>query len=87
MKKEFKEYLVHYLFLFIILAFGFGSFLAVGYDHSLQFRIAILTVSAYTVWGIIHHFAKGDLYVKVVIEYVLIAALVLLLLWAVLLRT
>ncbi|MCL5675862.1 MAG: hypothetical protein M1120_01915 [Patescibacteria group bacterium] len=85
--KEFKKYGVHYLFLLIILSFGLTSFLAVSKDHDLQFRVAVLTVAAYTGWGFVHHLLKGDLYLKVVVEYVLVAALVIVLLWTVLLRT
>ncbi len=86
MKKEFSIYRVHYAFLFIILFFGFISFLATASDHVLQFRIAVLTALAYVGWGFIHHTLKGDLFLKIVVEYMLVAALVLVLLWTVLLR-
>ncbi len=86
MKKEFKKYQVHYLFLVVVLFFGFLSFLLVGNDHLMQFRVAALTVAAYTGWGVVHHLLKGDLYLKIVVEYVLVAVLVLVLLWTVLLR-
>lgn len=84
--KDFKTYRVHYAFLLIILFLGLISFLVMASDPNLQFRIAVLTVLAYVGWGIVHHLLKGDLYLKIVVEYVLVAALVMVLLWTVLLR-
>ncbi|MBI3980823.1 hypothetical protein HY345_02385 [Candidatus Microgenomates bacterium] len=86
MTKEIKKYLFHYLFLAIILFFGVVIFMMVGFDKTLQLNVAILTIASYFLWGIIHHFLKDDLHIKVVIEYLLITALSLILVLSLLYR-
>lgn len=74
---DFKKHSLHYIFLSAILFLGFGSFLMVSYDRLLQEKIAYLIAFSYFSWGMIHHFLKDDLHLKIVIEYLLISSLVL----------
>jgi len=73
--RHYSKHLPHYLSLvgiLIVAAFGFAFF---SYDPLFQSGIAVATVVAYVVWGLIHHWLHRDLTLSVVIEYILIAAL------------
>ncbi len=83
MIKDINKHLLHYLFLIAILSLGFSSFLFVSYDRSLQLMISILICVSYFLWGMIHHFLKDDLHLKIVVEYLLISALVFLILFSI----
>lgn len=80
MKTEIQKHIIHYIFLIVILFCGFGSFWIAGFDRLLQQRIAVLICFSYFSWGMIHHYLKDDLHPKIVVEYLLISALVLLVL-------
>lgn len=83
MKEDINKHLTHYIFLVAMLFISFGSFLYVSYDKSLQLMISFLICVSYFVWGIIHHFLKDDLHIKIVVEYLLISALVFLILFSI----
>lgn len=74
----------HLLILTIILALGGVAFFSIRSNQGLQLVIGTLTVMAYVAWGMIHHYLRGDLHPRVVIEYILIGAVALLLLLIVL---
>ena len=76
--------LIHYLVLACILIGGIGAFMYAAPNVSLQFDIAVITCVAYVIWGIIHHAMQKDLHQKVVVEYILIAAIAIVLLATVL---
>lgn len=75
-----KTHILHFLILLGILGIGVASFFAAKGSSGLQFFIGVVTALAYVVWGIIYHAIAGDLHKKVVVEYVLIAAIAILLL-------
>ena len=78
--------LFHTLSLLLILALGVALFYMYrGYPQS-QIIISILISVLYVVWGIIHHYLKGDLHPKIVIEYSLIALLAVVLIRGAILR-
>lgn len=67
--------LYHYLSLVLILLVGIILiFLSQGFP-SRQIQFTYLLAFLYVVWGIIHHRLKGDLHLRIVIEYALIALL------------
>lgn len=73
--EDIKVHIVHYIILFIILAFGFLAFFYFSFDKNAQ-RIIIGALSlSYLSWGIIHHFLEKNLNWKIVVEYTLIALL------------
>lgn len=72
--------LLHVIVLFTILFGGIFTFWFAKGNTSLQLTIGVITTVAYVVWGIIHHSLKGDLYRKVVIEYVLVGLIAIVLL-------
>jgi len=65
----------HYASLLLLLSVGYLLFfINRGYPHR-QFNIIIAVAFFYVIWGIIHHYLKGDLHVRIVLEYSLIALL------------
>ena len=73
--KEFKLHLSHYLTLSIILLVGLGAFFIFRFYPSYQVAIVVLTGFSYVLWGLIHHWLCGDLHLKVILEYILVALL------------
>jgi len=75
----------YYFFLSLVLMVGVGAFLFFDYNRYAQTLIVLSMATAYFFWGLIHHLQKKDLYLKVAIEYALIAimasTLVVFLLW------
>ena len=65
----------HYLSLLLILALGLLAFLIFSSELAYQIAILILTSIAYVVWGLLHHYLHKDLYLGVVIEYIVVATL------------
>lgn len=74
-------HIVHFLVLVTILAVGVSAFFYVRPNTTLQLVVGIATSFAYVAWGIIHHAVEGDLHEKVVIEYVLVGAIAIVLLF------
>ena len=75
--KNHQLHLIHYLVLIIILAFNLFMFFNFTGDQTNQFLTAIIFSLIYFLWGIIHHWAEGDLHPKIVVEYLLIALVAL----------
>lgn len=75
-----KTRVVHFLILVAMLLVALVAFVVAAGNSGLQLVIGIVTAIAYVVWGIMHHVLVGDLHKKVVVEYVLIAAIAMLLL-------
>lgn len=65
----------HYVSLILILILGLIGLQVAAFDKKLQAEIIILTALMYVLWGIIHHKLNHSLSSKIVIEYILIAAL------------
>lgn len=72
MKKA--KYISHHIPLMVILGFGVLALLASS-SKKLQTEILILIAVFYVFWGIIHHHQNHSLNSKIVLEYILIAAL------------
>lgn len=70
-----RSFLYDYAILFLILGLGLWAFLFLGFDQFLKTLVIFATSAAYVCWGILHHWLAGDLHIKVIIEYVLIACL------------
>ena len=74
MKKFIKD-LPHYLSLAGILAAGIIGFMVFSYERVFLIAVAIGLALAYVAWGIIHHAIHRDLYLSVVVEYIVVASL------------
>lgn len=82
MKRRLRLTFAHYHFgiLMVILGVGIAAFASFAGNRGAQLGIGILTTVAYVAWGTIHHAVEGDLYPKVVVEYILIATIAIILL-------
>ena len=65
----------HHVLLAILLLGGYMVFRSVSYSRMLQFGAGVATAILYVIWGMIHHYLDGDLYVKNMVEYIFIALL------------
>lgn len=79
-----KIHILHFVVLLLILSTTVGMFFLAQGNTALQLMIGVVTSIAYIAWGIIHHAMQGDLYRKVVIEYVFIGGIAVILLFIVL---
>lgn len=86
MLEDVKTHTLHYLVLVTILIIGFGSVLVFSTDKNIQLFLGGVTAALYVLWGIIHHYMEDDFNLKIVIEYTLIAALSMTILFSLLLR-
>jgi len=64
----------YYISLIVILTLGFLLAYTNHANRSFQIGVVIATTFFYVLWGIIHHLLNHDLNVKIVIEYILIGA-------------
>jgi len=85
--KNFAKHLPHYLALFGVLIVGALAFYLFSYDRAFQAAVAIAVAIAYVAWGIVHHSIHRDLHFSVFIEYLLVAALGLVIVFSLLFRT
>jgi len=85
--EDIKGHFSHYLALFFILAFGVGALVFFQRTPQMQIVSIFLTTSFYVLWGVVHHYLKGDLHIRVIIEYIAIALLGFLILWSIIIRT
>lgn len=70
-----KNHIVYYFLLSAILLGGISLIFAASPDRQAQMMIVVGMGFSYVLVGIIHHLINHDLVAKIVIEYVLIAAL------------
>lgn len=69
-----NKHLGYYISLLAILLVGF----LIAYnssDKQFQFLIVVLTAFFYVLWGVLHHVINHELNSKIVVEYILMAAL------------
>ena len=81
-----KKYItiIHYVVLGLIMVTGVWLFISLSGNRGWQLITGIMTSLAYISWGMIHHSLQGDLHKKIVVEYVLIGAIAIILLFIVL---
>lgn len=75
MYKKFKKHIGYYLSLLTILIFGLILTFLAAPNIQLQIIIILLTTFFYVLWGIFHHLINHELSSKIMVEYVLIGAL------------
>lgn len=75
MQKDSQIHTLHYFFLLSIFSLAIAFFFIFQFERLMQVYVIIATAFAYFLWGIIHHYLEDNLYLKVVIEYFLIALL------------
>lgn len=72
-----KTHFFHYLIIVGILLLGVVSIIFFPIGKELQFAIVTILGLFYLCYGILHHHLEHDLTIKIVVEYVLIAFLVI----------
>lgn len=85
--KSFGKHIPHYLSLMGILLASFIGFFVFSYDKTFQAAIAISLSIAYVVWGIVHHAIHKDLYLDVIVEYLVFALLGLVFILSIIFRS
>jgi hypothetical protein len=85
--RSFARHLPHYMALLGLLLAGFAGFTIFSYDKSFQMAVAIATAVAYVLWGVIHHHLHKDLHAETVVEYIAVAALGLVILFTLVIRS
>lgn len=73
MLKRISEHAIYYISLLIILSLGFLLAYSSS-DRGFQIGVIIAITFFYVLWGIMHHLMNHDLHPKIVIEYILIGA-------------
>lgn len=72
MKQKLKKHIGYYLSLLTIFTVGFVLTIYLSPNLNFQKITISLTIIAYVLWGILHHFINHELTIRIVIEYVLI---------------
>ncbi len=70
-----RKHTGHYISLITILGLGFLGLILAAPNKKLQTEFLILISILYVIWGVIHHHQNHSLNSKIVVEYILIAAL------------
>jgi len=76
--------IINILILLFTLTAGAVAFFYSQGSAFAQFIISLVTAVTYTVWGLLYHRLRGDLHMKVVVEYVLVSAMAVVLMFIVL---
>lgn len=77
-EKDFSHHPLHYFTLLCILLVGLWGILWFDYHPVTQLIIVVCLAVSYIIWGIVHHHVHRSLHPKIILEYVLVAALAVL---------
>ena len=80
MPTDFKKHFLDYLILIFLLTFFLFLFLQNRGIPLVQYRLSVLASISYFLWGVGHHYSEGSLNLKIVVEYGLLAILVIVIL-------
>jgi len=86
-EKDFSRHPLHYFTLLCIQLVGLWGIFWFSYQPALQLFILVSMALSYVVWGVLHHHQHGDLHIKIVLEYLLVALIGVLIFGSVLMRT
>jgi hypothetical protein len=78
--KTISKHLAHYLPLAGIFVSAVLAFWLFAYDRKFQFAVAIAVSISYVVWGVVHHILHKDICLEIIFEYIMFAAVGLLIL-------
>lgn len=73
--KKTTAHIVYFICLFLVFAASLLLVSKTSHNPSFQMMIIILMTFFYVAWALLHHYIEHDLHAKIVIEYVLIGAL------------
>jgi len=80
MLSDFRKHFFDYFILVSILGLFFLLFIQNRGIPAVQYRLGVLASVSYFIWGIVHHYSEDNLNFKIVIEYALLAFLVIVIL-------
>ena len=83
MTRDIKDHATDYFILGIWLMMGLWALVWWRSNTTTQLTIMFIMLTGYVIWGTIHHYRLEDLNAKIVLEYGLIAALALVVVWSV----
>jgi hypothetical protein len=75
MHEKIRKHLGYYISLIAILLLGLILIFLTRPNIELQGLVILLTVFFYVFWGILHHLINHELSLRIVVEYILIGAL------------
>lgn len=84
--KHIAKQLPHYLSLIGVFIAGIIGIYLFSYDKFFQMAIVIAVAASYVTWGIVHHWIHKDLYLSIVIEYLVVAVLGVILVFSLIFR-
>lgn len=77
MKKLLRSHATYYLSFSLMLLICFGIFVLNANQPQVQLIALMLASVLYVLWGVVHHFIHHDISLIIMVEYVLIAVLVI----------
>lgn len=83
-EKQVPHKYIHLIVLGIVMGLSLFTFFLLMGKKELQFMVGFMAAVSYILWGIIYHLIEHDLYLRIVIEYILVATVGLVLLYTVL---
>ena len=76
----------HYLSLIGVFIAAIIGIMIFGYDRQLQMAVVVATAAAYVAWGAVHHWLHRNLYLSVIVEYLVVAILGVVLIFSLIFR-
>lgn len=68
-----SKHFYHYLSLVLIVLIGLALLMFFSYNVAVSIAVLVGLAAAYVAWGVIHHSSRNDLYLSVILEYIVIA--------------
>jgi hypothetical protein len=84
--KDISRDIQHYIPLISIFLAGIVGFAAFSFDRVFQATLTLALATAYVFWGIVHHSIHKDLHLSVILEYIVVAALGVVIVFSLLFR-
>ncbi len=75
MTDQFHKHIAYYIGLGMVLLLGLPLLALTGFNKAFQISVVILLALFYVLWGLLHHYMHHDLHTKIVLEYIVMAAL------------
>lgn len=70
---EVKKYPGDFIVLGLVFLIAISCFLFFSYDSVIQRKVVLSLALSYFWWGIFHHWRKGSLNLKIILEYLFLA--------------
>ncbi|CAN5129621.1 hypothetical protein BH11PAT1_BH11PAT1_5970 [soil metagenome] len=74
-KLHIKKHHVYYVSMLLMQLLGLYLTYLTSFDSRLQLLVVVMTTFIYIGWALLHHYVEHDLTSKIVVEYILMGAL------------